>query len=234
MTVFENIDDLSKAAADEFVRLATLAIAERGRFIVALSGGSTPKKLFGLLAEEPYRDRVEWDKVFAVFGDERYVPPTDPQSNEKMARESLISRVPLPEDHVYPMYQEGGPSHAAEVYESKLRSLLGEEAFIDLVLLGIGPDGHTASLFPGDPSVHEQVKWVVASVASANARDRVTLTPVILTTARLVLFLIAGADKAAPLKRLTEGEINLYETPSQAVGRYAPNVTYFVDSAAAS
>jgi 6-phosphogluconolactonase len=233
MTVFENLDELSRAAADEFVRCAQEAILARGRFIVALSGGSTPKRLFALLAESPDRDLVDWSKVYALFGDERYVPPTDPQSNEKMARESLLSKVPVPEEHVFPMYVEGGPVVAANAYEAKVRGLLGDDLAIDLVLLGIGPDGHTASLFPGDPSVHENSRLVVASVASANARDRVTMTPVLLNKARLVLFLIAGADKQSPLKRLLDGEIDLDETPSQAVGRFAPCVTYFVDRLAA-
>jgi 6-phosphogluconolactonase len=232
VTVFQNLDDLSKAAADEFVCICRSAIADRGRFIVALSGGSTPKRLFALLASSPFRDLIEWDKLYALFGDERYVPPDDEQSNEKMARETLLSKVPVPEDHIFTMFVPGGPSAAAANYEERVRWLLGAELAIDLVLLGIGPDGHTASLFPGDPAVHEKTRLVVASVASANARDRVTMTPPLLTLARNVLFLIAGADKAAPLKRLVEGEINLDETPSQAIGRFAANVKIFADQAA--
>jgi 6-phosphogluconolactonase len=131
------------------------------------------------------------------------------------------------------MYSEGTPAEAAERYETRMRDLLGPDLTIDLVLLGIGPDGHTASLFPGDPSVHVQDRIVVASVASANARDRITMTPVLINKASEVLFLVAGADKADPLKRMTEGPIDFEQTPSQAIGRFAPNVLIFADRAAA-
>jgi 6-phosphogluconolactonase len=230
--IFDDLDSLSHAAAELFVKQAAEAIAERGRFIVALSGGSTPKRLFGLLSEEPYRSQVEWGHVWALFGDERYVPPKDEQSNERMARQSLLDKVSIPVKQILPMYHDGGPAIAAQEYETAIRSILEPDLAIDLVLLGIGPDGHTASLFPGDPSVHESERLVVASVASANARDRVTMTPVLLNKARLVLFLIAGEDKAAPLDRLLNGPINLDETPSQAIGRFAPNVEFFVDRSA--
>ena len=229
MTVFDDIDSLSQAAASAFVSAASEAIAARGRFVVTLSGGSTPKRMLGLLANDPFRDEVDWTRVFALFGDERYVPPDDPQSNEKMARETLLDHVPIPPKQVFGMYRPGGPEGAAAAYEGAVRGLLGSSGELDLVYLGLGPDGHTASLFPGDPSVHEQTRWVVAGTASANARERVTMTPPLLTKARSVLFLIAGADKAEPLQRLLNGPLDLDQTPSQAVGRFAAHVEYFVD-----
>jgi 6-phosphogluconolactonase len=127
------------------------------------------------------------------------------------------------------MYRPGGAEAASSEYEAIVRRVLGPELAIDLLYLGLGPDGHTASLFPGDPSVHEEHRLVVAGTASANARERVTMTPPLLRRARQVLFLIAGEDKAAPLQRLISGEIDLDETPSQSVGRFASNVEYFVD-----
>lgn len=229
MRVFDDLDALSQAAAEEFVRHCGEAVALRGRFVVSLSGGNTPRRMLSQLAEPPLRDQVDWSRVYALFGDERYVPPDDPQSNERMAREALLDHVPIPDSQIYGMYLPGGPEEAAASYETSMRFLLGDSPVLDLVYLGLGPDGHTASLFPGDPSVHESVRWVVAGTASANARERVTMTPPVLTSARAILFLIAGADKAEPLQRLLNGPLDIDKTPSQAIARVARNVEYFVD-----
>lgn len=233
MRIFADLSQLASEAAAIFVHQAQIAILERGRFIVALAGGNTPRKLYELLAAEPYRSLVEWSRCFFILGDERFVPPSDPLSNEAMIRDSLLLQLPVPESNFFPAYREGSVAEAAQAYEKTLRELLGSSP-IDLVLLGMGPDGHTASLFPGDPSVYEEERIVVASVASANTRDRITLTPPILRGARQVVFMIAGADKAPALRRLIDGEIDLDQTPSQAVGRFAKEVVFLVDEAAAN
>ncbi|AIE87464.1 6-phosphogluconolactonase [Fimbriimonas ginsengisoli] len=230
--LFSNAEALAQAAATEFARASSASISARGRFTVALSGGSTPKRLHALLASPPLRDQVAWDRVHLLFGDERYVPPSDEQSNERMARETLVSRVPIPEANVHGMYAPGGPDAAASAYEDLVRSLLGDELAIDLTLLGLGPDGHTASLFPGRPSVHETDRLVIAAKANAGVEDRITMTVPLLNRSREILFLAAGADKADAVRRALDAPENWDETPSQAVARHAPNVVWFLDEAA--
>jgi 6-phosphogluconolactonase len=231
MPVFPNLDALSEAVAARFAAEAKSAIAERGRFVAALSGGSSPKKLYARLAQPPYLEELDWEKIHLVFGDERFVPPTDPESNERMAREALTDHVPLA--GAYGMVRAETPEASADAYEALIRDLLGEELAIDLTLLGMGPDGHTASLFPGQPSVYEKDRLVIAAKANMGVPDRITMTAPLLNGSRLVLFLIGGADKAEPLKRVVEGEENWDETPTQAIARHAPRVEYFLDEAAA-
>lgn len=232
MRVFETPDDLARAAAERFAQLARVAIAARNVFIVALSGGSTPKRLHAYLAGE-FREEIDWSRVIVVFGDERYVPPTDEQSNERMARETLLDHVSVSEDNILGMYHPGGPEVAADRYEGMLRAQFGEGFATDLTLLGIGPDGHTASLFPGRPSVHETERWVIAAKANAGVEDRITMTVPILNRSRETLFLVAGEDKREALERALNGPENWDETPSQAVGRHAQNVEWYVDRTAA-
>jgi len=232
MRVFDSLDDLSRAGAEEFVRLANDAITSRRRFNVALSGGSTPKKMFELLALPEYENAIAWKLVHLFWSDERFVPPTDPQSNEHMAREALIEHVPIPAENVHGMYREGGFQDAAAQYELLLREELGTDLRLDLTLLGVGPDGHTASLFPGEPAVHEKERLVVAGLGHAGVSDRITMTPPLINRSRAVMFLVAGADKAAPMARILSANENWDETPAQAVARHAPNVIWLVDKVA--
>jgi len=232
MRIYPNVDDLSAAAAEEFVHSARAAITERGRFVVALSGGSTPKRLYSMLTKAPFREYIEWSLVHVLFGDERFVPPTDEQSNERMARESLLSHVPVPPAQVYGMVRGETPAAAADAYEAKLRDLLGDNGQIDLTLLGVGPDGHTASLFPGDPAVHESSRWTVAAKAGLGVSDRITLTPPLINRSKTVMFLVAGADKKDAMQQIFHGEENLDQTPAQAVARHADHVLWLVEEAA--
>ena len=233
MQIFKDIETLSHAAAEEFVQICHQAIASHGRFDVALSGGSTPKRMFQILGTPDFRDRVTWSKVHIFWSDERYVPPTDPQSNEHMAREALIQFLPIPESNVHGMYQPGGSEMAANSYELLIKEELGEELALDLTLLGIGPDGHTASLFPGEPAVHERTRLVISGIGHAGVSERITMTPPLLNRSRTVMFLVAGADKREPLRRVFDGPEDWDETPSQAVARHAPNVIWMLDSTAA-
>jgi len=230
--VFGDPAALARAAAEAFVHSCREAILSRGRFVVALSGGSTPKALHHLLAAHPYRDYVEWDRVHFLFGDERFVPPNDDQSNENMARSTLLDFVPTPASQIHGMYADMSAEDAATRYETLVRSLLGEEGRIDLTLLGLGPDGHTASLFPGRPTVHVTDKWVVAAQANVGVGERITMTVPLLNHSRQVMFLVAGADKAPALKRVLTGVENWDETPAQAVARHGDNVHFLVDAAA--
>ncbi|MGV3617143.1 MAG: 6-phosphogluconolactonase [Fimbriimonas sp.] len=231
MPVFPDLDALSEAAAARFAEEARAAVEARGRFIAALSGGSSPKRLYARLAQPPYRDEIPWAQTHLLFGDERFVSPSDGESNERMAREALIDHVHLAGAHG--MVRGDSPEKCADYYDALVRDLLGPDLAIDLTLLGMGPDGHTASLFPGQPSVHERERLVVAAKANMGVPDRITMTAPLLNRSRLVLFLIGGADKAAPLRRVLEGPEDWDETPTQAVARHAPRVEWFLDEAAA-
>jgi ribose 5-phosphate isomerase len=223
---------LARAAAEHIVRSAGEAIAARGRFVLALSGGSTPRAAYAGLALPPLAGGVDWERVHLVWGDERCVPPDHPDSNYRMAREILLDRVPIPPKQIHRIPGEPSPTAAAEGYERLLRSLVGESG-IDLVLLGLGADGHTASLFPGRPAVRERVRWVVADEAG-DGGSRITLTPAAFDRARAVLFLVEGADKAETVREVLEGPKTPDRLPAQAVRPARGRLSWLVDRAAGS
>lgn len=232
--ILQDLEAVSIGGAVLFVQLCADAIASRGRFDVALSGGSTPKKMFELLAGDAYRDKVDWSCVHAFWSDERYVPPTQDASNERMARLSLLDHVPIPAGNIHGMYRVGGVGAAADAYEDLVRDELGPDLAFDLTLLGLGPDGHTASLFPGEPDVNEQTRLVLAGIGHAGVAERITMTPPLLNRSRTVAFLVAGADKAEPVRRVLEGPEDWAQTPAQAVARHAEHVVWLIDLAAAA
>ncbi|MGA2457539.1 MAG: 6-phosphogluconolactonase [Terriglobales bacterium] len=228
--------DLFHAAAEEFVRTARAAIGAKGRFTVALSGGSTPKGLYSLLAAN-YAD-FAWNRVFLFFGDERHVPPTDPDSNYRMVHESLLTRIAIPAENVFRAPAENpDAAAAASDYEAQLRRFFeirsGEFPRFDLILLGLGPDGHTASLFPDSAALDEQSRLVVANwVAKLNAY-RITFTFPVLNRAAEVVFMAIGADKADMLHKVLEGK-NIPPLPSQRVQPSDGNLLWMLDEAAAA
>ncbi len=190
---------VAEAAAEIFVASADSAVARQDRFVVALSGGSTPRRLYELLAAPPYRDRIPWDRTVVVFGDERCVPAEHRDSNYRMARETLLDHVPLERDRVLPMAGHlANPHRAALFYENGLKALFPDQAWpsIDLVLLGVGEDGHTASLFPGTEALKVDDRWVVANYVSRLESWRITLTLPVLNHASMALFLVTGEAKA--------------------------------------
>lgn len=222
-----------------FQRLAAQSIAAAGRFCVALSGGSTPRTLHRLLAEPPFREAIDWPRVHLFWGDERFVPADHPDSNYRLAQEALISRVPIPIANVHPIPTEGSdPQAAAARYEESLRRFFalpeGEVPRFDLVLLGLGPDGHTASLFPGSPVLDEDRHLVMATYVQKLAAWRLTLTPPVLRGARHVIFVASGPDKAAALRDVLEKPYDPHRLPAQLVRPHEGNVTWLVDEAAAS
>jgi 6-phosphogluconolactonase len=237
--VFDDAEAVSRAAADEFFRRAAEAVKARGRFVVALSGGSTPRRLYQLLAGPPWRSGVEWGRVIFFWGDERCVPPDHPDSNYRMAREALLDHVPVPPENVHRFEAERADHDAAaRDYQNLLASAFGIDpadpppAF-DLILLGMGPDGHTASLFPETLALNETVRWAVANYVPKFQSDRLTFTYPVLNRGREVLFLVAGADKAAVLHEVIEGPPDPRRLPSQAV-RPEGGLMWFVDCAAAA
>jgi 6-phosphogluconolactonase len=187
------------------------------------------------LASPPLVDQVDWSRVHVFFGDERCVPPEDARSNYRMALETLLSTVPIPPQCVHRMRGELPPEIAAQDYEGELREFFGDEPpSLDLILLGMGDNGHTASLFPGLTAVHEQQRWVVAEYVAEVGMWRLTLTPVVLNLAREVLFLVAGAAKAAMLRRVLQGPYSPGELPAQVVRPRLGEVFWLVDAAAAA
>lgn len=228
---------LAHAVAQYVVTCVTAAIAARGRCLLALAGGSTPQASYALLAGEDYVHRIEWPRLHVFWGDERCVPPYDPQSNFRMARDALLDRVPIPPGNIHRMEGEAEPNEAAALYERRLRDLMGQNpgaARLDLVLLGMGDDGHTASLFPVEAAVRERTRWVTAEFVEAIGAWRITLTPVVINAARQVCLIVSGAAKAERLREVLEGPLVPDRLPAQAVRPANGRLTWLVDEAAAS
>ncbi|MCX7707771.1 MAG: 6-phosphogluconolactonase [Anaerolineae bacterium] len=205
---------VAEEAARRFVTLAMQAIEARGRFTVALAGGSTPVALYGLLSRPPYREQIPWERTLLFFGDERCVPPDHPWSNYRMAREALLDRVPVPAQNIYRMAGELSPETAAVSYAASLRRAFhlrgAARPRFDLILLGMGEDGHTASLFPGMPALQERRRLVVATQVPEYVKPsvaRITLTLPVLNAAHQVMFLVTGAGKAKVARIILEDQL---------------------------
>lgn len=238
--VYSNVDALSRAAAKRFAALALEAVTARGRFTVALSGGGTPQGLYQRLAHHPFRDQLPWAQTHFFWGDERSVPPTDPESNFHQAQLALFDHIAVPPENLHRVKGEWEPRAAANDYASQLCQFASPDLAwprFDLVLLGLGRDGHTASLFPGpidsgDPCP-SPVLAVTADYQGRPAR-RVTLTPLVLNSARHVFFLVAGADKAEALKATLAGPLEPERWPAQRILLDQGTLTWLVDEAAAT
>jgi len=232
--ILKTRDQLFEAAAAEFAAQATEAVRARGRFTVALSGGSTPKGLYSLLATKP---GIPWDKIYFFWGDERHVPPDHPDSNYRMANEALLSRIPAPPDHIFRMRAEEKDADAAALqYEQTLNEVFhlspGQFPRFDLILLGLGSDGHAASLFPDSAALNETRRLVVANWVEKFKTDRLTFTFPVINAAACVIFLASGPDKAAILHEVLENQAaNL---PSQKVQPTNGRLLWLIDAAAAS
>jgi len=234
---------VAQTAASVLVTHALDAIAARGRFNVALSGGSTPLLFFATLATRletgaPGATAVAWDQVHVFWGDERAVPPDHPHSNYGVARTLLLAHLPIPDGNVHRIQTEMEPSEAAAAYEETLRRHFalqpGERPAFDLVFLGLGPDMHTASLFPGSPAIDERERLVVAPWVEKLGAFRLTLTPIVLNHARAVMFMVAGQEKAGPLKSVLETEPDPMLRPAQVIQPADGELVWLVDEAAAS
>jgi 6-phosphogluconolactonase len=233
--VVEKPADFAQQAADFVVGQARAAIETRGRFVIALAGGSTPKPVYEHLAAPERAAQIDWGRTHVFFGDERCVLPTDEQSNFGMARDVLLERVPLPQANVHRMLGEADPDAAALAYEHELKNLFrAERPAIDLVLLGVGGDGHTASLFPGTAAIRERQRLVVGQYVDKLGVWRVTFTPPLLDQARAVMFLVQGRSKAAVVREILEGDYRPDVLPSQRVQPVGGNVHWFLDGPAAS
>ena len=231
--VFATPDALADAVAEHIVACAADAISSSGRFTLALAGGSTPRAAYSRLATRDSGLELDWRRVHVLWGDERCVPPDDPRSNYRMAKEALLDRVPIPPDQIHRIRGEDDPERAAAEYERELRALLGDDG-LDLALLGMGEDGHTASLFPGQAAVHERARWVTAVPAPDGKLWRVTLTPALLNRSSNVTFVVSGASKGARLQQVLEGPFTPEVQPAQAIHPIQGRLTWMVDQAAAA
>jgi 6-phosphogluconolactonase len=230
--------ELFQAAAEEVVLLANQAVSQRGRFTIALSGGSTPKNLYALLAANA-RSSLPWTQTFFFWSDERHVPPNHADSNYRMAEEAMLATVPVAPENVFRVPAENPDAGAAaEAYEKTIgdffASPAGELPRFDLILLGMGPDGHTASLFPGTAALQEESRLVVANWVEKMKTHRITFTLPLLNAARCVAFLVSGTDKSSVLHEVLEGKAPAEEYPSKLVQPTDGKLIWFLDRAAAS
>lgn len=237
LIILNDAQELYVRAAEEIAHVAGEAICTHGEFTICLSGGSTPAATYDLLATR-FHLSVDWKEVQFYWGDERCVPPDHPESNFAMAQRTMLSKLALRPDQVHRMRGEDTPVSAAAAYEQELRKqfALGDTDFprFDLVLLGLGDNRHTASLFPGDPSLHETQRLVVAVEVDAEPRKRLTITPPVINNAQRVMFMVAGQGKAAAVKDILEGPRDLDKFPAQIVKPPGGEVTWILDKAAAS
>jgi len=234
--VFTNLEEISRAAAHLFVEQAARSITERGRFLVALNGGGTPNRLFRLLATD-FQANVDWGNVHVFWGDERCVPPQDPGSSYGQAREALLRHVPIPEENVQRVRGELSPSEASRDYALRLKNYADPSSHgtrFDLVYLGMGEDGHTASLFPGSPVDVSDPTMPVTAQYQDRPANRVTLTPVVFNSARVVAFMATGEKKAQTLAEVLSGRYNPELYPAQRIEPTEGRLIWLVDEDAAS
>jgi 6-phosphogluconolactonase len=221
--IVADVEAISRKSAEIIIGLIAETLNSKTHFSIALSGGSTPKSLFTLLADDvSLRTQVDWDKVHFFWGDERHVPPDHPDSNFRMAYEAMLAKVPVQETNIHRVRaEEQDASKAAEEYENELRTFFnlkpGEVPRFDCVLLGMGPDGHTASLFPGTEALHEQKRHVVSNWVEKFQTHRITLTAPAINNADCIIFLVSGEEKAEVLREVLEGKKNTDFFPSQLI-----------------
>jgi 6-phosphogluconolactonase len=232
--IFPDLEGVSSAAAELFAAEARQAVLARGRFCVALAGGGTPRRCYQLLAREPLRELVPWQQTHVFWGDERCVPADDPRNNALMARRTLLDHVPVPPEQVHPMVCNGSPVEAAAEYEALLRGFFanGRSRF-DLVVLGLGENGHTASLFPGTSVLEEQQRWVGDVYVADEGLHRLTLTAAAINQAALVVFMVSGSDKAPILRKVLKEAQDPRSIPAQLIKPVDGGMLWMVDRDAA-
>lgn len=237
ITLFSDTDTLSHTAARSIVQIANEAIVTHGSFTFALSGGSTPRQLYSLLASEPYSSSINWALVEIFWSDERCVPPENEESNYRMAQEVLLHKVPIPANQIHRMpADEADHNAASHAYTLAMQQVFRTERvpIFDLIQLGMGPEGHTASLFPHQASLHEQQRLVLPVTVPKPPPPRLTFTPPLLNAAHHVLFLVTGQEKQDAVKAVLQGEYQPDEYPAQIVRPTHGEVTWMLDTAAAA
>ena len=236
--VFKDADHLCKGLADWITSLIEETLTRKERFGLVLSGGNTPKKLHELLALPHYAERIDWQKIHVFWGDERFVPFEDARNNARMAFDTLLNKVNIPAAQIHIMDTGLSPEAAVMEYEEELFEYFGTDELpartFDLVLLGMGDDGHTLSLFPGEPVVHEEKLWVTSYYLKAQDMYRITLTKNIVNRADHIVFMVSGSEKAYAIREVLEGEKNPDRFPSQQIVAQRGELHFFIDEAAAA
>ena len=237
--ILPGIEEIAHEAANRIVKIAQEVLKQKQYFRLVLSGGSTPKRLFKILAGEPYQNQLPWDRIQFFWGDERCVAPDHSDSNYRMAREAFLNNLKIPEAHIHRLKGEASdPNASALEYEEKIRDHFsikknGSPPRFDLILLGMGTDGHTASLFPDTPALEKTDRWVVANPVEKLGTTRLTMTPRIINQAVCIIFLISGSDKAPILSEVLEGPYEPKRLPSQLIQPEAGKMVWLLDRAAA-
>ena len=234
--VFDSPELLGKAAAEFIIKLANESVAARGKFSISLSGGGTPEQLFVLLSSDNYKDQMPWAKIFVFWGDERYVPLNDSRSNAFVAKTLLLDKVNIPAANIFPIPVNLEPAaEAANAYEQTLKNFFGGGLpQFDLIMLGIGENAHTASLFPGTSVINEKKEWVSALYVDEVKMYRVTMTVPVINNARNVLFLAAGSSKAEVLRTILASPYQPEKYPAQLISPVNGNLFWFLDKKAAA
>ena len=234
LNIFDTENEVLATLAEHFVKIANESIAGKGRFSVALSGGSSPKKLYELLASA-HHDKVEWEKVYFFFGDERYVPQTDPESNYLMVKKALFDPLHISASNIFAIDTSLSPTEAAQKYEDEIEAFFYEdELSFDLILLGLGDNSHTASLFPFTPVLHDRTPGVKAVFLKDQQVYRITLNAPLINEAQHIAFLVYGEAKAIAVHHVLEDDEDIEEFPAQLIEPIIGEMEWFLDSAAAS
>jgi 6-phosphogluconolactonase len=235
INIIQTTEALAKAAADKMLGISQQAIERNGRFVIALSGGSTPERLFKLLAKPPYLNQITWDKTFVFWGDERFVPSDDHRNNSNRAKSLLLNHVPIPAINIHPIPVDLKPEESAKEYEKTIKKLFDKESpCFDLIFLGLGEDGHTASLFPGTDVVFENKKLVKEVYVEEQSMYRITMTPALINQAHNIVFLVEGEKKAKILKTILTEPRQTNKFPAQIIQPEKGNLYWFLDKKAAA
>jgi 6-phosphogluconolactonase len=231
--IYKDVEALGLAVADLFLEKACLAVEQKGRFTVSLAGGETPRRIYEILGKPPYRNNIPWKQVHIYWGDERYVPADDIRSNQLMARKALLDHVPIPPDQVHPIVCEVSPQQAAKAYEKEIEAdFLEAKPQFDFIFLGLGSDGHTASLFPNTPVLQERAQWTGHVYLPEQDSHRVTLTAPLINYARCIVFLVTGDSKAEIVREVLEGPQDHLRLPSQMIAPQNGELFWFLDQEA--
>lgn len=232
--IYSDSDELSRAYADWLLEKTSAVLAGKNSFTISLSGGSTPKKLYRLLAAEPYRSGIDWSRLHFFWGDERFVPFSDEKNNARMAFDELLDKVAVNKDQVHIMDTSLEPEAAVQQYDAILHKYFIDGSGFDLVMLGLGDNAHTLSLFPGYPIIHDNKNWVAAFFLEEQDMYRISLTKVLVNRSASVTYLVAGADKASSVKAVIEGPSNTDLYPAQVIRNEGNELIWFLDQAAAA
>lgn len=235
ISIFQTADALAQAAAALIVEISMQAIEKRGRFVIALSGGTTPEYLFALLAKPSFRDQIPWNKTYIFWGDERFVPSESKLNNANKAKTLLLDHIAIPLKNIYPIPVDIEPDKAAKLYENIIKIFFEkDDPHFDLILLGLGENGHTASLFPGSDVVFENKKLVREVYVAEQQMYRITMTPALINQAHNIVFLVEGKNKAEILKTVLSGQHQPDKFPAQVINLEEGNLYWYVDKKAAA